>query len=434
MRIAKALRWRARVTMRGNGPKCARLMSAEAEKDARKTKRYAQTRERIIEAASVSINEVGIKGMTLADVGQRVDLNTTSITYYFKRKDLLAEAALARSIDLFEATVMEAGKQADPRARVSAYLRLTLEEWARVRRREEQPKARLSDIRAMTDPARGRLVERWTTVFRELRETLLGPAQTADEKALRTARAAVLVEAVFWLPAWLNAYSVSDFPRVHRRLFEIFDKGFAADDWRPKPLPIDESEADGGAEAFLRAATRLINTHGYRGASVERIAADLDVTKGSFYHHLEAKDDLVIECFERSYDRVSRVQAAAILGGANACETLAGATTSLVDLQFFSDFPLLRTTALQALPADIRRHRVIERSDRMARRFAGMIADGISEGSLRPVDPMISSQVLMSMINNAFELRNWASRLPREKAVAFYASTMMSGLFSEPPL
>lgn len=410
------------------------MSAPDIDKDAGKTKRFAQTRERIVEAASMSINELGVKGMTFADVGQRVDLNTTSITYYFKRKDLLAEAALARSIDLFEAVVLEAARESDPRARVSAYLRLTLEEWARVRRREEQPKARLSDIRAMPDPVRGRLVERWTNVFRELREALLGPAITPDEKALRTARAAVLVENVFWLPAWLNAYSVTDFPRVYSRLFEVFDKGLALDDWRRAPIAVSDGEADGGAEAFLRAATRLINTHGYRGASVERIAADLEVTKGSFYHHLETKDDLVIECFERSYDRVSRVQAAAIASGVNACETLAGATASLVDLQFFSDFPLLRTTALQALPADQRRHRVIERSDRMARRFAGIIADGISEGSLRAVDPMIASQVLMSSINNAYELRNWASRLPREKAVAYYASTMMAGLFCEPPL
>ena len=409
-------------------------MSADAENESGKTKRYAQTRERIVEAASVSINELGVKGMTFADVGQRVDLNTTSITYYFKRRELLAEAALARSIDLVEAAVQEAAREADPRARVSAYLRINLEEWARVRRREEKPRARLSDIRAMTDPMRARLIERWTDVFRALRETLFGPAQTPDEKALRTARAAVLAEAIFWLPAWLNAYSVSDFPRVHRRLFEIFENGLALHEWRPRALLVSDGEADGGAEAFLRAATRLINTHGYRGASVERIAAELDVTKGSFYHHLETKDDLAIECFERSYDRVSRVQAAAIASGSNACEMLAGATASLVDLQFFSDFPLLRTTALQALPADVRRHRVIERSDRMARRFAGMIADGVSEGSVRAVDPMIASQVLMASINNAYELRSWASRLTREKAVAFYASTLMTGLFADPPV
>ena len=48
-----------------------------------------------------------------------------------------------------------------------------------------------------------------------------------------------------------------------------------------------------GGFAFLKAATRQINEHGYRGASVDRISASLNVTKGAFYHHNEAKDDLV---------------------------------------------------------------------------------------------------------------------------------------------
>jgi len=410
------------------------MSASESEKDGRKTDRYARTRERIIEAASLSINELGVKGMTFADVGLRVDLNTTSLTYYFKRKELLAEAAFERSMSQMESVVRQAGKEKGPRDRLSAYLRLTLEEWARVRRREETPMARLSDLRAMEQPLLGRLVERWTNLFRETRDTLFGDAVTPEAKALRTARAAVLIENIFWLPAWLNAYSTTDFPRVHRRLFEIFDRGLAIDGavWAPQALNAGDSEADSGAEAFLRAATRLINDLGYRGASVERIAATLQVTKGSFYHHLEAKDDLVVECFERSYDRVSRVQAAAIESGRDAWATLSSSAAALIDMQFFSDFPLLRTVALQALPADVRRHRVIERSDRMARRFAGIIADGISEGSIRAVDPMIASQVLMATLNNAYELKRWASRLPQDVAVTQYASTILYGCFRTP--
>ena len=57
--------------------------------------------------------------------------------------------------------------------------------------------------------------------------------------------------------------------------------------------------------AFLLAATRLINELGYRGASVQRIASELNVTKGSFYHHLDAKDDLVAACYRRSFDRIA---------------------------------------------------------------------------------------------------------------------------------
>ena len=55
-------------------------------------------------------------------------------------------------------------------------------------------------------------------------------------------------------------------------------------------------------EDFLQSATMLINDQGYVGASVERISAALNVTKGSFYHHLNTKDELVAACFHRSVD------------------------------------------------------------------------------------------------------------------------------------
>ena len=65
----------------------------------------------------------------------------------------------------------------------------------------------------------------------------------------------------------------------------------------------------------MLAATRLINELGYRGASVQRIASELNVTKGSFYHHLDAKDDLVIECYKRSFDTIIETQQAGEAAG-----------------------------------------------------------------------------------------------------------------------
>ena len=58
-----------------------------------RTDRFEAKRELIISAAAELINERGVKGMTFVDVGRMVDLNTTSIAYYFKRKEKLAEAA-----------------------------------------------------------------------------------------------------------------------------------------------------------------------------------------------------------------------------------------------------------------------------------------------------------------------------------------------------
>ena len=409
------------------------MTSSATKIEPAKTNRFHEKRERILDAATELMNRHGVKGMTFVDVAQMVDLNTTSITYYFKRKDLLAAAVLDRSLARIETMVRECGAAPTPRERVWRYLDANLRMLARIRDNEERPIAILSDMRALAEKTRNALTERYVAIFRELRD-YFGPAESEEAKALRTARAHILVENMFWLPAWAARYSIGDFERVRDRLFEVFDKGIAPEGapWAPEILEIDEERLKVGIEGmpgnFLRAATRLINERGYRGASVEQIASELNVTKGSFYHHLEAKDDLVLECFARSYGRVSLVQRAATRAGGTHWQQLASSIATLLDVQFFGDFPLLRTTALQALPNELRDD-VLDRSNRMARRFAGMMIDGITEGSVRAIDPLIASQVIMASLNTAYEMRKWASYRSRDESMRMYASTLAYGMF-----
>jgi AcrR family transcriptional regulator len=169
------------------------------------------------------------------------------------------------------------------------------------------------------------------------------------------------------------------------------------------------------------------------GASVNRIAAELNVTKGSFYHHHEAKDDLVFECFGRSYDRLSAVQLAARDLPADGWTQIASALAELIDLQFRDPTPLLRTAALQALPTG-ERGDVVLRSNRLANRFAGMLSDGIADGSVRAVDPLVASQLIMPALNAAYEARAWAGRQSSPaRAVELYAWALCAGLFADPP-
>jgi hypothetical protein len=57
--------------------------------------------------------------------------------------------------------------------------------------------------------------------------------------------------------------------------------------------------------------------------------------------------------------------------------------------------------------------------------------DGAAEGSLRPVDALIAAQALMALQNAAFDMRKWASTMPRPQAIAMYASTILYGLFDD---
>jgi len=406
----------------------------ETAGEASGTRRFRARRDAILAAAADAINEQSAKGMTFADVARRVGLNTTSVTYYFKRKEDLAAAAFEHTLARLDAMLDAALEAPTPEARVARYLNINMERLARIGRGEEKAFAILSDLRAMEEPLKSRLLGGWRNIFRKAR-SIWGVGNSRAETDLFGARAHVLLENTFWLPAWIDRYELDEYPRVEARLMEVFRHGIAApgQPWEPQLLDLVHQEPEPGREAFLLAATRLINELGYRGASVQRIASELNVTKGSFYHHLDAKDELVIACYQRSFDIIADTQRLAERRAGNQWERLESAITTLLDYQFSKRGPLLRTTALSGLPPEAQTT-MIDRSNRIARRFAGMLSDGIAEGSIRPIDPLVASQALMALQNAAFDMRNWASTMPRPKAVAFYASTLMFGLFDDRPL
>ncbi|WP_380781310.1 TetR family transcriptional regulator [Sphingomonas sp. R86520] len=395
------------------------------------TKRFRAKRDAILAAAAEAINEQSAKGMTFADVARRVGLNTTSVTYYFKRKEDLAAAAFEHTLESLIAMLDIAMEEATPEERVRRYLALNMARLGRIQRGEERAFAVLSDLRATEDPMRSRLMTGWREVFRRTR-LLWGPTSSRAQTDLNGARAHVLLENTFWLPIWLTRYEPDQYGRVEERLMDVFAHGIAGKDvkWAPTLLDLSHDEAEPGREAFLLAATRLINELGYRGASVQKIASELNVTKGSFYHHLDAKDDLVIACYRRSFDTIADAQSRGEAEGGSFWHKLSSTVATLLDVQFAERGPLLRTTALSGLPVGVR-NAMVERSNGIARRYAGMMMDGIGEGSIRAVDALIAAQALMALQNAAFDMRKWASTMPRERAIAMYASTLMFGLFDD---
>lgn len=400
------------------------------------SEKFRRKRDLILDAASRQINLRGLKGLTFVGVAEAVGLNTTSITYYFKRKELLAAATLERGIDRWAVLLGTAARAETHRGKVRALIHEYLETIIRIRAGDEPPLTLLSDMRALDDGNRTRLIQRYQRLLWKT-AAFFGPMPDTAAKARNLARAQILLDILHWSRTWLPLYSDADFPRVEERLFDFLDQGFAAPGakWAPQLLQIDTEDAGTGKdinrETYFRAATLLMNERGYRGASVERIAAQLHVSKGSFYHHLAGKDDLVLDCFDQSYSRVSTAQHMAIALDRDYLGRLDSAIATLLRVQFDGQFPLLRTTAMQALPEELR-PAIIQRSNRMAQRFAGMIIDGITEGSIRPIDPLIASQCLMAALNAAFDFRPWAqARLSLDEAVEIYAQQLTFGMLDD---
>ena len=398
------------------------------------TARFARKREAIIAAATVILNRQGVKGTTLADVAASVGLITTSVTYYFKKKEDLAAACFLASIERLTQLTTTAAKEASPRQRLFRLLDLYLVLDRRIRDGQEPAIANLSDVRALRQDNSAPVLRALLNLYLQVSDLFEGDGGAALDRRGAMARAYMLMEQIFWSRAWLPRYEVEDYERVRDRMFDILAHGLAApgSTWHPRLLLAETNDAGAASahETFLRAATRLINQRGYRGASVDLISAELNVTKGSFYHHNEAKDDLVVDCFAHSFEVIRRVQSAGLQMEGDGWTRLTSVARTLAEYQLSDQGPLLRSSALSALPASIRAV-MVDRSSRLSGRFAAMISDGIADGSIRPVDPAIAAQMINATLNAAADLRASEAGVTRDDVADFYAKPILVGVFSQ---
>ena len=394
--------------------------------------KYERRKEMILQAAVAVMAQKGVKGMTLAEVAAKLDLVPTAVSYYFRRKEDLAAACFLRAIDRYQRFISGAEAAGEnPRERVRAFVRLFFEDLAVRRVGGAEAIVPFSDVRAVGDPA---VNAAYVGMFRRLRGAVFpreeGPALTRVE---RNARTHLLFSQMFWAPVWAADYDDADLPRAAARMADILLDGFAAPGSaleEPPARVLDEPEA-GGVGAFLRAATRLINEEGYRGASVSKISSRLNVTKGSFYHHNAAKDDLVAACFERTLAIMTATQHAAEQAP-RGLDRVVASVAALVRAEVSGETPLLRTSALSSAPQTIRPE-LIRRFARVALRFASQLSDGVADGSARPVDTHIAAHMIAGAVNAASELRHWATEADADAAYALYVRPVVLGL-SAPPI
>lgn len=403
-------------------------------KGGRATDRFRRKREAILDASIPILNQKGVKGLTLADAAAAVGLSTTSVTYYFKRKDDLAAACMARGVAWLQEAAESAVAEPTPKARLHRLLEIYLDR-ARLAALGQAPRLPvLADVRALNEPRRAEVFEAYVKLFRKVRTLFEAPDMAWLSRGRRTARTHMLLEQLFWSAAWLPKYDVDDYPRIRERMFDILVGGLAVEGatWAPAPAPLAELAAcepqEISRDTFLLAATRLINSRGYRGASVDKISASLNVTKGSFYHHIDAKDDLVVACFDRTFEVMRRVQRLAMALPGDQWRRLSSAAAALAEYQLSDYGPLLRVSALSALPEPIRGEQVAH-SDRVSDRFASMISDGIAEGSIRPVDPAIAAQMLNATLNAGAELGFWVPGITQKAAPSVFARPLLMGIF-----
>ena len=384
----------------------------------------------IVRAAAEIMNRKGVHGMMLADVAARLAIVPSAVNYYFRRKEDLAAACFLQALAHYNSLL----DRADLETSAPTSLRRFLHEFADHLADEDTGKAAavvtFDDVRTLRDPAvDAAFVELFRRVRRIFGPQLPGPAS----RSRRNAQTHLLISQVFWAVLWLRSYDPGDYRRMMDRLYDILVNGLAANfsTWNPVEQSQQDDTSDPSGErraAFLRAATEMINSHGYLGASVSRISARLNVTKGSFYHYHQGKDEIVEQCLDRTLTIMMRSQAAADATTADGFNHLASFAASMVRRGVSGEVPLLRISALAAVPQELRTD-LVSRFGRVTQRVASVVSDGIIDGSVRPVDANVGAQTIAALVNAGTELRDWSPGIDAETAVEVYARPLFMGLF-----
>ena len=420
------------------------------------TTRFQEKREALLDAAARHFNAQGVRGATLGEIAGGVGLVTTSLTYYYRKKEDLATACFLRAIVAHEALALQAAADVPADApdavaqRVQRFLALHGRMLAEIDGGARPALIVFSDIRALPEAQAAEVFGAYTDMFRRVRALLDGPQTAALGRDDLNARAHLLLSAAHWQRAWLPRHASEDQPRLAQRHAQLLLHGLAAAGsvWPTEaelaPLGLDAVAAaaphstdlllgehqagDPTADAFLRAATELVNEQGYRGASVDRISAKLHVTKGSFYHHNETKLDLISACFDRSFAVLRQVLRAATQAGGPVWQRTCAASVALVRFQLGAQGPLLRNSATSALPDEPQREHVRRQFQQLTGQLASLLVDGMEDGSLRPHDPAIAAQLLTSAINAAAEVQRWVPGIHPGNATALYTRPALLGL------
>lgn len=139
------------------------------------TAKFQEKREAILSAAAKLFNQSGIKGVSLGEIAASVGLVTTSIAYYYRKKEDLATACLIRAINANQALAQEAAKQPSVRWRVSRYIELLALDRAAINSGNKSAPMLFHDIRALPQAQSVVVFEAYTQLFRQIRVLLQGP-------------------------------------------------------------------------------------------------------------------------------------------------------------------------------------------------------------------------------------------------------------------
>jgi AcrR family transcriptional regulator len=181
------------------------------------------------------------------------------------------------------------------------------------------------------------------------------------------------------------------------------------------------------ADSLLDVAVRVFTERGYDGTSMEHLAKAAGITKSSFYHHVESKEELLRRSLDRALDGLFGVLDEQGAREGRAIDRLEhvirGSIRVLVD-QLPHVTLLLRVRGNTGVE-----RRALERRREFDHLVTKLVLAAEEEGDLRPsVDEGLTSRLIFGMVNSITEWYRPNRGLPPARLADAVVDLALDGL------
>ncbi len=181
---------------------------------------------------------------------------------------------------------------------------------------------------------------------------------------------------------------------------------------------------------LLVAAARLFSRKGYHATSMQDIADELNILRGSLYHYIESKEGLLYELMELGVRTLLEQVRPIVESDLPPDEKLTRLIRQhTVTIAQYPDFMAVFLHELKSLSPP-RREQILAYRKEYENLVRRVIAEGIAWGTFRPVNERMVTFALLGMVNWVYQWYSPDGGLSAEEIGAIFGDVVLHGLLA----